>query len=152
MQQLPDEVTEEEVRSIEEINRQMNYALQENLSGFHKMAIFDMDNTILKGRFIDACAKRFGFTARLEDLREQESDPIILTKRIGLLLRGKTIDQLLDIIHGIEMVDDIKEVVVALKNKGYIVGIISNSYTLITNYVMRNIGADFTYANQMDFF
>ena len=70
MQQLPEEVTEEEVRSIEEINRQMNYALQENLSGFNKMAIFDMDDTILKGRFIDVCAKRFGFTARLEDLRE----------------------------------------------------------------------------------
>src|SRR3954447_23882747 len=79
MQQLPDEVTEEEVRSIEEINRQMNYALQENLSGFNKMAIFDMDDTILKGRFIDACAKRFGFTARLEDLRQQETDSIILT-------------------------------------------------------------------------
>jgi glucosyl-3-phosphoglycerate synthase len=152
MQQLPDEVTEEEVRSIEEINRQMNYALQENLSGFHKMAIFDMDDTILKGRFIDACAKRFGFTARLEDLREQETDAIILTKRIGLLLRGKTIDDLLDVIHSIDIVDDIKEVIIALKKKGYIVGIISNSYTIITNYVMRNIGADFTYANQMEFY
>src|SRR5215471_6182401 len=64
-QQNPEDVTEDEVKSIEEINRQMNYALQENLSGFHKMAVFDMDNTILKGRFIDSCAKRFGFTAKL---------------------------------------------------------------------------------------
>jgi len=151
-QQSPEDVTEEEVKSIEEINRQMNYALQENLSGFHKMAVFDMDNTILKGRFIDACAKKFGFTAQLEDLRETETDSIILTKRIGLLLKGKTIDELLDVVHKIEMIDDIKEVVVSLKKKGYIVGIISNSYTLITNYVMRNIGADFAYANQMEFF
>ena len=151
-QQSPEDVTEEEVKSIEEINRQMNYALQENLSGFHKMAVFDMDNTILKGRFIDACAKKFGFTAQLEDLRETETDSIILTKRIGLLLKGKTIDDLLDVVHKIEMIDDIKEVVVSLKKKGYIVGIISNSYTLITNYVMRNIGADFAYANQMEFF
>jgi phosphoserine phosphatase SerB len=151
-QQSPEDVTEEEVKSIEEINRQMNYALQENLSGFHKMAVFDMDNTILKGRFIDACAKKFGFTAQLEDLRETETDSIILTKRIGLLLKGKTIDELLDVVHKIEMIDDIKEVVASLKKKGYIVGIISNSYTLITNYVMRNIGADFAYANQMEFF
>jgi len=151
-QQSPEDVTEEEVKSIEEINRQMNYALQENLSGFHKMAVFDMDNTILKGRFIDACAKKFGFTAQLEDLRETETDSIILTKRIGLLLKGKTIDDLLDVVHKIEMIDDIKEVVASLKKKGYIVGIISNSYTLITNYVMRNIGADFAYANQMEFF
>jgi len=151
-QQNPEDVTEEKVKSIEEINRQMNYALQENLSGFHKMAVFDMDNTILKGRFIDACAKKFGFTAQLEDLRETETDSIILTKRIGLLLKGKTIDELLDVVHKIEMIDDIKEVVASLKKKGYIVGIISNSYTLITNYVMRNIGADFAYANQMEFF
>lgn len=151
-QQNPEDVTEEEVKSIEEINRQMNYALQENLSGFHKMAVFDMDNTILKGRFIDACAKKFGFTAQLEDLRETETDSIILTKRIGLLLKGKTIDELLDVVHKMEMVEDIKEVVASLKQKGYIVGIISNSYSLITNYVMRNIGADFTYANQMEFF
>jgi phosphoserine phosphatase SerB len=151
-QQSPEDVTEEKVKSIEEINRQMNYALQENLSGFHKMAVFDMDNTILKGRFIDESAKKFGFTAQLEDLRETETDPIILTKRIGLLLRGKSIDELLDVVHKMEMIEDIKEVVATLKKKGYIVGIISNSYTLITNYVMRNIGADFSYANQLEFF
>lgn len=151
-QQSPEDVTEEKVKSIEEINRQMNYALQENLSGFHKMAVFDMDNTILKGRFIDESAKKFGFTARLEDLRETETDPIILTKRIGLLLKGKSIDELLDVVHKMEMIEDIKEVVATLKKKDYIVGIISNSYTLITNYVMRNIGADFSYANQLEFF
>lgn len=151
-QQNPEEVMESEVESIEEINRQMNYALQENLSNFHKMAIFDMDDTILKGRFIQACAEEFGFTAELEDLRETETDSIILTKRIGLLLKGKTIDELLDVVYKIEMVKDIKEVVAALKEKGYFVGIISNSYTLITNYVARNIGADFSYANQLEFF
>jgi glucosyl-3-phosphoglycerate synthase len=151
-QQSPEDVTEEKVKSIEEINRQMNYALQENLSGFHKMAVFDMDNTILKGRFIDECAKKFGFTAQLEDLRETETDSIILTKRIGLLLKGKSIDELLNVVHKMEMIEDIKEVVSTLKKKGYIVGIISNSYTLITNYVIRNIGADFSYANQLEFF
>lgn len=151
-QQSPEDVTEEKVKSIEEINRQMHSALQENLSHYHKMAVFDMDDTILKGRFIDECAKKFGFTAQLEDLRESESDLIILTKRIGMLLKGKTIDELLDVVHKMPVVEDIKEVISGLKKKGYIVGIISNSYTLITNYVMKNIGADFTYANQLEFF
>jgi glucosyl-3-phosphoglycerate synthase len=151
-QQNPDDVTEEAVKSLEEINRQMHDVLQENLSHFHKMAVFDMDDTILKGRFIDACAKKFGFTAQLEDLRETETDSLILTKRIGLLLKGKTIDELLNVIHNIEMVSDIKDVIGTLKKKGYIVGIISNSYALITNYVLKNIGADFAYSNQLEFF
>jgi glucosyl-3-phosphoglycerate synthase len=150
--QHPHEIDEAAIHSLEAINSEMNKTLREKLSGFHKMAIFDMDNTILIGRTIDECAKAFGFTAKLEDLRERETDPIILTKRIGLLLKGRTMDELLNIASNIEMVPDIKEVVKELKNRGYIIGIISNSYTLVTNFVRQKIGADFTYANQLEFF
>lgn len=146
------EPKEDVIHSLEAINREMNKTLREELSGHHKMAIFDMDDTILKGRTIDACAQEFGFTAKLEDLRANEKDPIILTKRIGLLLKGRTMDDMLNIASNIPMVPDIKEVITALKQKGYIVGIISNSYTLVTNYVRQQIGADFSYANQLEFF
>lgn len=150
--QHPEEISEEEIHSLETINREMNKILREKLSGFHKMVVWDMDDTILKGRIIDECAKQFGFTAKLEDLRSQEKDPIILTKRIALLLKGRTIDEMLHVASTIEMVSDIREVVKALKEKGYITGIISNSYTLITNYVRQKIGADFSYANTLEFF
>ena len=146
------EIGEEEIHSLETINREMNKTLREQLSGFHKMAIFDMDDTILQGRFIDACATAFGFTAKLEDLRAREKDAIILTKRIGAFLKGRTMDELLHVASQIEMVSDIKEVIRELKNRGYIIGIISNSYTLITNFVRQKIGADFSYANQLEFF
>jgi HAD superfamily phosphoserine phosphatase-like hydrolase len=150
--QHPEEISEEEIHSLEAINREMNKTLREKLSGFHKMAIFDMDDTILQGRFIDTCATTFGFTAKLEDLRAREKDPIILTKRIGSFLKGRTMDELLNVASQIEMVSDIKDVVKELKNRGYIIGIISNSYTLITNFVRQKIGADFSYANQLEFF
>jgi len=145
-------ISEEEINSLEAINREMNSTLREKLAGFHRMAIFDMDDTILMGRTIDACAKAFGFTARLEDLRAAEKDPIILTKRIGLLLKGRTMDELLNIAADIPLVPDAKDVIRSLKQKGYIIGIISNSYTLITNYVRQQIGADFSLANQIEFF
>jgi len=144
-------LTEEEVISLEAINREMNKVLKEELSVFHKMAIFDMDDTILKGRFIDQCAKAFGFYPQLEDLRETEKDPIILTKRIGLMLRGRTMDDLLNVVSHMEMISDVKEVVKELKQKKYLVGIISSSYTLITNYIKHNIGADFSLAYNLEF-
>ncbi|WP_276481915.1 HAD-IB family phosphatase [Paraflavitalea pollutisoli] len=150
--QHPEEISEEELHSLEVVNSEMNKTLREKLSGFHKMVILDMDDTILLGRTIDACAKEFGFTAKLEDLRHQEKDSIILTKRIGQLLKGRTMDDLLHVASQIPMVSDIKEVVKKLKEKGYLVGIISTSYTLITNYVARQIDADFSYANQLEFF
>lgn len=149
-QQNPGELLEADVETIEEINREMHVSLQENLSVHRKMAIFDMDDTILKGRFIEACAKKFGFQLQLADLREEETDSLILSKRIALLLKGKTIDELLDVVHNMQMVEDIKSVIKALKDKGYIIGIISTSYTLITNYVQKNIGADFSYAYQLE--
>ncbi len=124
----------------------------ETTGSWRKMAIFDMDDTILKGRFVDESAKKFGFTARLEDLRATEKDVMALTKQIALLFRDKTLDELLNIIHNMSIIEDTKHVVAQLKQQGYITGIISNSYTLITNYVMKNIEADFCYANQLEFF
>jgi phosphoserine phosphatase len=143
---------EEEISSIETIQREMHNTLKENLSKYHKLIVFDLDDTIFNGRFIDECAIAFGFTRQLEDLRFNEKDPIILTKRIGLLLKGKTMDDLLNIVSRIEMVKDIQAVVQALKEKEYLVGIISHSYLLIANYVRQNIGGDFAYANQLDIY
>ena len=148
---LTDEFTEENFSSIETINREMNKVLKEELAGFHKMMALDMDNTILKGRFIDEAAKKFGFFPALEDLRAKEKDPIILTKRIGLMLKGKTIDDLLNVVDEMEIIEDTKKVIKEFKKKNYIVGIISNSYSLITNYVKQKIGADFSFAYSLEF-
>lgn len=146
-----DDFTEDNVSSIETINREMTRVLKEELSAFHKMIILDMDNTILKGRFIDEAARKFGFFPALEDLRANEKDPIILTKRIGLMLKGKTIDDLLNVIDEMDVIEDTKKVIREFKRKNYIVGIISNSYSLITNYVKQKIGADFSLAYNLEF-
>ena len=147
-----DEFTKENVNSLEAIQREMNNALRENLSVYHKMIVFDMDDTILINRFINECADAFGFKPKLDELRFSEKDPIILTKRIGLLLKNKTIDDLLHVISNMEMAENIKEVVKCYKQKGYLVGIISHSYTLVTNYIKQQIDADFSVAHQLEFF
>jgi HAD superfamily phosphoserine phosphatase-like hydrolase len=142
----------ESANSLEVIQREMNNVLRENLSSYHKMIVLDMDETILKKRFINECAEGFGFMPWLEELRFNEKDSIILTKRIGQLLKGRTMDELLHVIGNMEMADNIKEVVQGFKQKGYLVGIISHSYTLIANYVRQQIGADFVLAHQLEFF
>jgi glucosyl-3-phosphoglycerate synthase len=145
-------LSQENANTLEVIQREMNNALRENLSSYNKMIVFDMDETILKKRFINECADSFGFMPQLEELRFNEKDPIILTKRIGLLLKNRTMDELLNVISNMEMADNIKEVVESFKKKGYLVGIISHSYTLIANYVRQQIGADFAVAHQLEFF
>lgn len=144
-------LSEENVKSLTVINKEMNNVLREKLSAFHKMIIFDMDDTILKSRFINECAAVFGFKPQLEELRFNEKDPIILTKRIGLLLKNRTMDELLNVVSNMEQGENINKVVEVYKQKGYVVGIISHSYTLITNYIKQQIGADFSLAHQLEF-
>jgi phosphoserine phosphatase len=147
-----DEFTKENVNTLEAIQREMNNALRENLSVHQKLIVLDMDDTILINRFIDECADGFGFKPKLEELRFNEKDPVILTKQIGLLLRNKTMDDLLNVISSMKMAENIKEAVSFYKQKGYLVGIISHSYTLAANYVKQQIGADFSVAHQLEFF
>ena len=146
------ELSQESVTNLEEIQREMNLVLRERLAADRKMMVMNMDNTILKGQFIEKCALTFGFKPMLDDLRFHERDPIILTKRIGLLLKGLSMDDLLQVISSMEMADNITDAVAGYKVKGYLVGIISHSYSLITNYVKQKIGADFSLAHQLDFF
>lgn len=144
---LPNEL----VHSLETINSELNKVLKDEAARYHQMAIFDMDDTILNGRFINHCAKKFGFEPALEDLRATETDPVIITKRIGLLLRGQSLDDLLTIADSMEIVEDCTRVIKQLKEKNYVVGIISNSYSLITNYVKQKTGADFSLAYNLEF-
>lgn len=145
------EQTEDEMETIEAIQQQFGKTITEKLAQQRRMILFDMDNTILEGRFIDRCADLFGFKDQLMELRQKEKDPIILTKRIGRLLKGRSMDELLEVAEGIPMVQDIKEVVDAYKQEGFVVGIISNSYLLVTNYVKQQLKADFSMAHKLEY-
>lgn len=141
----------EELGVLNEIRSQMEFALDNQLSSLNKMMVFDMDNTLLRGRFIDACAAEFGFKQELMNIRSFETDTIILTKRIATLLKGKSINQLIEIVENITLVDGTKEIVAELKSRGYIVGIISDSYDCITNHVKNKLGMDFSLSNELEF-
>lgn len=149
---IPGTVDEDEILRLEIINSEMNEVLEAQLSSMRKMVALDMDNTILRGRFIDNMAQRFGFADDLALLRAREKDPVILTKRIGLLLKGRSFEEMVDTVRAIPMVEDIREVAAALRRQGYLVGIISNSYQVVCEYVRKQIGADFVLANRLEFF
>ena len=116
-----------------------------------KMVVFDMDNTLLLNRFIDVSAAEFNFKQALGLLRQIDSDPVSLTVRIAALLKGKKKSELLAIASTIPLVNDIADVVQALKKKGFVVGIISDSYQLITQYIAEKINADFWMGNELQY-
>ncbi len=141
----------EELGVLNEIRSQMEFAIDSELNTLGKLVIFDMDNTILQGRFIDACANKFDFKKELMDIRSSETDVIIITKRIAYLLKEKSISELIEIADNIPIVEGTKDVITELKNRGYIVGIISDSYDCITNHIKNKLGMDFSVSNELEF-
>lgn len=150
-QQNKPNATLEELQSFSEIRDQMEFAIKESLQGLEKLVIFDQDNTLLQGRFIDNCARFYGFDEALLRIRSLENDPVIITKNIARLMKGLTISQIIAVADSIPLVDDAIEVIAELKKRGYVVGIISDSYDVVVNHTKTRIGADFSLGNELEF-
>jgi glucosyl-3-phosphoglycerate synthase len=116
-----------------------------------KVVVFDMDNTLLRGSFIRAAAEKFNFREDLDHIAATETDPIIRTKKIARLLKGKTFGELIQTVQTIPLIHDAVHVVQELKRRGYVCGIVSDSYQCITNYVRNIVGMDFALGNELVF-
>jgi glucosyl-3-phosphoglycerate synthase len=141
----------EEFGALSVIRSQMEFAMEDQLKDMKKLVVFDMDNTLLMGRFIDRCSVEFGFRDELMNIRLNEGDTISLTKRIAMLLKGRRIDELIEVADSIPVVNDAFEVIDFLKANGYITGIISDSYDCITSHIKNKLGMDFSLGNELEF-
>jgi glucosyl-3-phosphoglycerate synthase len=115
-----------------------------------RMVVFDMDNTLLQDRFIDVCAERFRFTQALVLIRQIDKDPVSITRRIAYFLKDIPQSELLATLDSIPLVEDSLAVIKELKRRSNIIGIISDSYQLITQIVAEKVDADFYLANELE--
>ncbi len=141
----------ETLENISVIRTQMDYAIRESLIGKEKMIIFDMDNTLLEGSFIITAAEEFKFKDELIKIVTENSNPYTRTKSIARLLKNKSFDEILDVVDKIKIIDDAALVIKELKKKGYICGIISDSYDIVTNHLKNKLKMDFSIGNELEF-
>lgn len=109
-----------------------------------KMVVFELDNILVQGKYIDNCARRYNFEQALNLLRQIDNNKISLTRRIGHFLKGKPLRELVAIADEMPVGEDVEYVTGELRQRGYIIGIISDSYELITQHIGKKIGATFT--------
>ncbi|OFY67182.1 MAG: glycosyl transferase family 2 [Bacteroidetes bacterium RBG_13_43_22] len=141
----------ETLENINFIRTQMDYAIRESLLGRDKMIIFDMDNTLLDGSFITTAADHFRFRDELIRIVTENSNPYTRTKSLARLMKGRSINEILDVADTIKVVRDIEFVISELKQRGYIIGIISDSYDVVTNHLKNRLAMDFSVANELEF-
>jgi len=141
----------ETLENISIIRSQMDYAIRESLIGLEKMIIFDMDNTLLEGSFITTAAEEFNFKDELIKIVTEYSNPYTRTKSIARLLKNRSFAEILNLVDKIGIIDDATYVIRELKKKGYICGIISDSYDIVTNHLKNKLKMDFSIANELEF-
>lgn len=141
----------ETLENISFIRNQMDYAIRESLIGMGKMIIFDMDNTLLEGSFITAAAEEFNFRDELIRIVTEYGNPYTRTKSIARLLKNRSFDEVIKVADSIKIIEDAPYVIRELKDKGYICGIISDSYDVVTNHLKNKLKMDFSIANELEF-
>ncbi|MFI5151718.1 MAG: HAD-IB family phosphatase [Chitinophagales bacterium] len=133
------------------IREQMEFAVKE-LSGHpSKMIVFDMDNTLLNGSFIHTAASRFGIQKELGEIIATSHNSYLRTKKIAQLLEGKTFAELINVVESIPLIGDAVHVIRELQVRGYVCGIISDSYYCITNHLKNVLALDFSLGNELEF-
>jgi phosphoserine phosphatase len=117
-----------------------------------RLALFDMDGTLLGGRFIVELARR----TRREIPLSQYLDRLDLTpetraRRIAKVFRGVDRELMVQVARELPLNPGAVEAVVGLRKLGYRVGIITDSYHTAAETVRRRVFADFVLANVIEF-
>ena len=114
-----------------------------------RIVAFDMDGTLIADRLIFRLADRFGFKERLENIMAMRLPEYQKTRRIARLLKGITPGELLQTLEQIPLSAGAEAATRQLKERGYFLVIISDSYTLATEHLKRKLGFDRTIANEL---
>ncbi|MEW5806894.1 MAG: HAD-IB family phosphatase [Acidobacteriota bacterium] len=141
----------DDLETISIIRDYMDDAIRNSARYLRKMVVFDMDNTLLRGRFIEFAAQLFGFRQDLINIIAKNQDSFLVTKHIAKLLQGKNIAELLSAADRIPLVEDVLQVTDVLKQRGYVIGIITDSYDCIASHIKTKINADFVMSNELEF-
>ena len=124
----------------------INHILLNSMKG---VVALDMDGTILNGRTVFALASIRNVIDEVRAIMNSNQHGYIKSEKIAEFWKGLRRDEVIDAVDKIPLNAGAEDLVKKLK-QDYIVGIISDSYTLVTEHIAKKLGGlDFTYANKL---
>jgi HAD superfamily phosphoserine phosphatase-like hydrolase len=125
-------------------------AVMKNLIG---VAIIDMDGTILSKRSIDVFCSSFGFINELEEIKKWalKVPAYKVTERIAKLLSGKRREELEEVFSLIPLEPNAEQFINYLKNRGFIVAIVTDSFQFLGENLAKRVGVNKVYGNILEF-
>jgi hypothetical protein len=129
------------IREVAEVERHAQAELSvvlQRVSQVERLALFDMDGVLLKGRFIQSLAHRTNKTAELaEYLDHFELTPEERTRKIAALFAGIRREVFEQVARDLPLMPGAAETIVSLRKAGYRVGIVTDAFLVAADIVRR---------------
>ncbi len=115
-----------------------------------KLVAFDMDGTLINGRLVFTLGDKYSVSDRIKEIMAKNIDGLEKSAQIAQLWKGINANEITEAIKAIPIMDGASEVIGEFKKRGYTIGIISDSYTLATDHMVKKFNMDFNVANVLE--
>jgi phosphoserine phosphatase len=119
-----------------------------------KVIVFDMDSTIVDGEIVDEMAKLAGVGEKVaalteKGMREKINFSRSLRARVSLL-KGLGLKGMEPLSRTLKLTKGSEELIAALKEMGFRVGLISGGFSYFTDILKKRLGFDYAYGNELE--
>ena len=119
-----------------------------------RLVCFDMDSTLIQAEVIDKLAELAGVGDEVKLITESAMQGEIDFKESFIrrmqLLKGLSEDVLHDVAVNLPLTKGAKRLIDTFKNYGFKTAILSGGFTYFGNYLQKELGIDYVYANQLE--
>jgi len=119
-----------------------------------RLVCFDMDSTLIQAEVIDKLAELAGVGDQVKAITESamqgEIDFKESFKSRMALLKGLSEDVLNDVAINLPLTKGAKRLIDTLKSYGFKTAILSGGFTYFGNYLQKELGIDYVYANELE--
>lgn len=119
-----------------------------------RLAVFDMDSTLIEAEVIDELAKAHGVGERVSEITERamrgELDFRASFKERLALLKGLDIKVLDEIGASLRLTEGAETLFAELKRLGYKTAILSGGFTYFARQLQAKLGIDYIFANELE--
>ncbi len=135
--------------------RRIDVVLQTEADHYHKrrLAIFDMDSTLINAEVIDCLANAAGVGAQVAAITERamqgELDFDESFRHRLSMLQGLHESVLQEMAQRLPLMDGAEQLISALQSHGYKTAIISGGFTCFAQHVQQKLGIDEIHANEL---
>ncbi|PBJ08661.1 phosphoserine phosphatase SerB [Pseudomonas sp. ACN5] len=119
-----------------------------------RLAVFDMDSTLIEAEVIDELAKAAGVGDKVSEITERamagELDFRASFKERLALLKGLDVNVLDSIGASLRLTEGAETLFAELKRLGYKTAILSGGFTYFANQLQAKLGIDYVFANELE--